>query len=288
MKILITGANGYLGCGVVKQLCLYKCDVVAADFAVEHIHENVEKKACNIFEIEDPYEYFGKPDVLLHMAWKDGFIHNSDAHITDLSGHYLFLKKMIASGIKRVAVIGTMHEIGFHEGSINENTVCSPMNLYGISKDALRKTVMLMASQNNISWQWLRGFYIVGNTPFGNSIFSKLIAAANEGKKEFPFTMGQNQYDFLDYEIFCRQTAAAVMQDNICGIINICSGRPEKLSDRVERFIRENQLNIRLNYGAFPDRPYDSKAVWGNSEKIDTIMEADVLRRSNDHGADQS
>lgn len=61
------------------------------------------------------------------------------------------------------------------------------------------------------------------------------------------------------------------MQDKVNGIINICSGRPEKLADRVERFIKENGYKIKLEYGAFPDRPYDSKAVWGNSAKIDII-----------------
>ena len=29
---------------------------------------------------------------------------------------------------------------------------------------------------------------------------------------------------------------------------------------------------IKLKYGAFPDRPYDSKAVWGDSRKIEAIM----------------
>lgn len=62
-------------------------------------------------------------------------------------------------------------------------------------------------------------------------------------------------------------------QSKINGIINICSGRPEKLSDRVERFIKENDYDIKLEYGAFPDRPYDSKAVWGNSQKIEQILE---------------
>ena len=57
------------------------------------------------------------------------------------------------------------------------------------------------------------------------------------------------------------------------GIINICYGRPERLSDRVERFIKENDYNIKLKYGAFPDRPYDSKAIWGNDTKIKSIME---------------
>ena len=99
-----------------------------------------------------------------------------------------------------------------------------------------------------------------------------LVTAEKEGKTEFPFTMGQNQFDFIDYEQFCEQVAAAVQQDEIDGIINICSGRPERLCDRVERFIQENGYDIKLEYGAFPDRPYDSKAVWGSSDKISQIM----------------
>ena len=58
------------------------------------------------------------------------------------------------------------------------------------------------------------------------------------------FTTGQNQYDFLDYPDFCHQVAAAVNQDEVLGIINICSGKPEKLADRVERFIAENGLDV--------------------------------------------
>ena len=68
------------------------------------------------------------------------------------------------------------------------------------------------------------------------------------------------------------QIFAVVSQQNEQGIINICSGRPEKLADRVERFIKENNYNIKLQYGAFPDRPYDSKAIWGDNTKIDKIM----------------
>ena len=94
-----------------------------------------------------------------------------------------------------------------------------------------------------------------------------------DGKKEFPFTYGQNQYDFIDYSDFCIQVAAAVSQEKVNGVINICSGRPEKLADRVERFLKENNYCIKLNYGAFPDRPYDSKAVWGDNKKISKILE---------------
>ena len=78
--------------------------------------------------------------------------------------------------------------------------------------------------------------------------------------------MGINQWDFIDYDDFCIQVGAAVEQREINGIINICSGRPEKLSERVERFISENNYKIKLDYGKFPDRPYDSKAVWGDDK----------------------
>ena len=119
---------------------------------------------------------------------------------------------------------------------------------------------------------WLRGYYIVSNDANGASIFSKIVQAVNNGQIEFPFTMGINQYDYLDYEDFCKMTVASVLQNEVLGIINICSGRPEKLSDRVERFIKENNYDINLKYGFFPDRPYDSKAVWGNDNKIRKIM----------------
>lgn len=272
MKILVTGANGYLGQGIVKELSTRNIDVVATGRRVNNIKADVEKIPVDLFDVKDPYNYFGKPDILLHLAWEDGFQHNSESHVNDLPKHYKFLNKMISSGISKAVVMGSMHEIGFYEGSIKESTPCFPETPYGISKNALRQFLIFLANQNNINWQWLRGYYIVGNSEHGSSIFSKITQAVKDGKKNFPFTLGQNQYDFLDYKDFCKQVGATVCQDNINGIINICSGKPEKLADRVERFIKENNYDIHLDYGAFPDRPYDSKAVWGNNEKISQIL----------------
>ncbi len=273
MKILVTGANGYLGQGIVRSILNNGHCVVATDFNTQFVDERAERIVCNLFEVDNPYSFFGEPDVLLHLAWRDGFVHYSSAHIDDLPKHYAFIKKMVDGGIQQVAVMGSMHEIGFFEGSINESTPCHPTTPYGIGKNALRDLTQMICKQKNIVFQWLRGYYIVGNSKFGSSIFSKITAAVDEGKTEFPFTLGQNQYDFIDYPDFCAQVAAVVGQKNEQGIINICSGKPEKLADRVERFIKENGYRIKLQYGAFPDRPYDSKAIWGNDTKIRKIME---------------
>ena len=261
-KILVTGANGYLGKGIVKQLLDDGCHVIATDMTDKYIDRRADIRCVDLFNLQDPFDFFDKPDILLHLAWRDGFVHSSINHVNDLPKHYDFITKMINGGVKQVGVMGSMHEIGFYEGSINESTPANPQSLYGVSKNALRMLVELECKENDVMFQWLRGFYIVGNTEDGSSIFSKIVQAVHQGEKEFPFTMGSNQFDFLDYSDFCKLVA-----DEINGIINICSGKPEKISDRVERFITENHFDIKLGYGMFPDRPYDSKAIWGNNFK---------------------
>ena len=271
-RILVTGANGYLGQGIVKELLEAGKDVIATDFNIEGIDSRAKKVACNLFEVEDIEKTFFEPDTVLHLAWRDGFKHYSEAHIKDLPLHFEFIKKCTSSSIEKIAIMGSMHEVGFYEGCINADTPCNPTTPYGISKNALRNLAKMTANQSDKLFQWLRGFYIVGTEKNGSSIFSKIVQAVDRGDKTFPFTMGLNQFDFIEYEVFCKEVAEAVSQDELNGIINICSGYPEKLSDRVERFIKENDYDIRLDYGAFPDRPYDSKAVWGDAKLIEQIM----------------
>lgn len=146
--------------------------------------------------------------------------------------------------------------------------------MYGIAKNALREACELLVDSKSTKFQWLRGFYIVGTTKYGSSIFAKIVQAEEQGKTEFPFTSGKNQYDFLNYSEFCRSVALTVTQSTVNGIINISSGTPQKLSERVEQFITENNFNIRLQYGAYPDRPYDSKAIWGDNSKLRQIQAA--------------
>ena len=73
MKILVTGANGYLGQGIVKVLCDVGANVVATDFITSNVDERAHTVACDLFSLEDPYQYFEGPDVVLHLAWRDGF-----------------------------------------------------------------------------------------------------------------------------------------------------------------------------------------------------------------------
>lgn len=272
-KILVTGAGGYIGRHVVKAVLDSGLEVVASDLRVDGIDDRATKIQANIFGPNDSlFEELGSPDVCLHMAWRDGFKHNSDNHMGDLSSHYRFIKTMLDAGLKQIAVMGTMHEVGYWEGAIDESTPCHPASMYGIAKNALREATLMLAKEKDATVQWIRAYYIVGDDAHGSSIFSKLLQAANEGKPTFPFTTGKNKYDFIDVDELARQISAVVSQDQVNGIINCCTGEPLTLAERVERYIKENGLNIKLEYGAFPDRPYDSPGVWGDATKIRQIL----------------
>lgn len=271
--VLVTGAGGYIGNYVVKMLLDMGVNVLAVDNNTERIDFRANIVEYNIFSGDEQiYDHLGRPDICLHMAWRDGFIHNSESHLKYLYSHYEFITNMVNGGLKHIAVMGTMHEVGYYEGEINENTSTNPFSLYGIAKNSLRQAIETFLKDKDIVYQWLRAFYIYGDDLKNKSIFSKIIQAEQEGKSSFPFTSGENKYDFISVSELARQISFSVMQTEIKGIINCCSGKATPLKDMVEEFIAKNGFKIKLEYGAFPERPYDSPALWGSNDKIQRII----------------
>ena len=277
--ILVTGAAGYIGRHVVKNALDRGYKVIAADFNFKGVDERAEFCDVPLFSGDpDLYRKLGSPDVCIHLAWRDGFRHNSSAHMKDLSSHVVFLNTLIDGGLKDLSVMGTMHEVGYWEGAINESTPCKPQSQYGIAKNALRQSMMLTLADSPCKLHWLRAYYITGDEAHGSSIFAKIAQAELDGKKTFPFTSGKNLYDFIDVDKLANMIVAASVQEEINGIINVCTGKPMSLADRVEKFLRDKNYTIKLDYGAFPDRPYDSPGTWGDPAKINRILANDTYK----------
>ncbi len=277
MRVAVTGASGYIGRFVVKELLDRGHEVIAVDLHYKEVDSRSKLSEANIFSGDrDIYDQLERPDLCIHMAWQDGFIHNSPKHMENLSSHFTFLKNLIHGGCKNIAVMGTMHEVGFWEGMVDANTPCNPLSQYGVAKNALRQALLLLTKDMpDVHIYWLRAFYILGDDSRNSSVFTKLLQAAEDGKKTFPFTTGENQYDFINVRQLARYIVAASTQTTYTGIINVCSGKPVSLKEKVEEFIREKGIDISLEYGAFPQRPYDSRIIYGDSTIIDQIMRMD-------------
>ncbi|GAA2956697.1 MULTISPECIES: NAD-dependent epimerase/dehydratase family protein [Microbacterium] len=273
--VVVTGAGGYIGRHVVTALADRGVPVIAvvrpgSGAALDPRARRVE---FDILAEDTLPDGLAEARALVHLAWRDGFVHNSPAHMLELSAHYAFLRRAAAAGVDAVVALGTMHEVGYWEGAIDAGTPTNPRSLYGVAKDALRRSLELGLPED-VRLVWARCYYIFGDDRHSNSIFARLLEAVAAGKSTFPFTTGRNKYDFIAVEELGRQLAAVALDDDARGVINCSSGEPVSLADQVEWFIRSRGLPITLEYGAFPDRPYDSPAVWGDATRIHEIMAA--------------
>ena len=274
VKVLVTGANGYIGSHLVKRLLDCGHEVIAVDLKDNNIDSRALFFSVDIFKEKfDYYTIFKKPDVLVHLACKDVPVHNSIYHIESLPSHFLFIKEMIDNGLKHVVTVGSMHDVGYFEGAISEDTEPKPATFYGIAKDSLRRMVQVYAKENAVIHQHLRFFYTYGDDEKSSgSVFSKILKMAKEGSETFPFTDGKNKFDYIEINELAKQVEAVITQKEIDGIINCCSGKPVAIKEQVEMFISENHLNIRPDYGKYPTRPYDSPCVYGDLKKLTEIL----------------
>lgn len=279
MKILVTGATGFIGSHVINELLKYDHQIIIAvrnKNSVKHLQDKIKVIEFDLDNLQSNKNYFsesGKPDLLIHLAWQGLPNYKEKFHLEkNLPSHSAFLKNIVSNGLQNLVVTGTCFEYGMKEGCLSEEMESDPQNPYALAKDKLRKFLEELQKQNSFNLKWVRLFYMYGKGQNPNSLFSQLETALQKGDKVFNMSGGEQLRDYLPIETVAEYIVKIALQNKINGIINCCSGVPVKVKTFVKNYLKENNKTIDLNLGYYPYADYEAMAFWGDDTKLKKIL----------------
>lgn len=283
MKVLVTGATGFIGNYVIKELLKCSHDIVATSrdqnkAAKFGWFSQVQCIPCDLNVMQENFfQFFRQPDLLIHLAWESLPNYKDLFHLEEnLVSNYRFLKNMIEYGLKSLVVTGTCFEYGMQSGALSEEMETKPDNPYGLAKDTLRKFLEQLQIKINFEFKWVRLFYMYGKGQSPNSILSLLERALEKGEASFNMSGGEQLRDYLPVEKLAEYIVKISMQNKVNGIINCCSGNPISIRNLVENHLKKKQKNIYLNLRYYPYPDYEPVAFWGDDKKLKMALEDSV------------
>ena len=275
MKVLVTGATGFVGRHVVASLLERGHEVTAVGRDAGKLErmpwgKRVRFVACDLHRDFTPVvERAGELDALVHLAWPGLPNYKDFFHLEEnLPADLRFLRAMVEAGLARITVAGTCLEYGLQEGALAEDAPTSPGTPYGLAKDTLRKSLELLARSKPFRLQWVRLFYMYGEGQNPRSLLAQLDSAIAERRAEFDMSPGDQQRDYLPIESVAENFAKLVEHPECEGVVNCCSGKPVSVIELVERRLRERGAAMRLNRGRYAYPDYEPRAFWGVPAKL--------------------
>ncbi len=281
MKVLVTGATGFIGSYVVNELLRQHQQVIASSSNPERAskmdwYSSSTYLPFDLAEYEesiDYYTFFGRPDRMIHLAWEGLPNYKSSFHLDiNLPRHYSFLSNLLRNGLQDLTVTGTCFEYGMQEGALSEDMVTLPGNPYGVAKDELRKKLQLLQKEKGFNFKWARLFYMYGKGQNPKSLLSQLDSALDNQEAVFNMSGGEQVRDFLPIEKVAEYLVKIVLQDKVTGVINCCSGTPITVKAFVEKHLQLTNRHISLNLGYYPYPDYEPMSFWGDNKKLKQII----------------
>jgi nucleoside-diphosphate-sugar epimerase len=273
MRILVTGARGFIGSQVIPLLLRAGHEVHAVSRDCSGQPVGVHAHVANILasDCRELLETI-KPSHLLHLGWHvpPGNFWAGKENIDWLNASLTLFQSFAAAGGRRWVGAGTCAEYDWsRSGIFREPDPCFPASLYGACKCSLHMISGRLGEQLGIEVASGRVFFPYGPAePAGRlvpSVIRSLLAGESIG-----CTGGLQVRDY----VFIEDVAAAfvrLLETNICGPVNIGSGASITVGEvvvMIGEMIGRPEL---IQFGALPSRAREPHEIVADVSRLQSL-----------------
>lgn len=211
MKILVTGASGFVGRYLVNDLSRTDEVIACVRQKSNHMPSSVQQTvSSSFFDLAIPKD----TDVIVHLA---GIAHNKNNSVDEfkkinVDGTLELARKALESNIKRFIFMSSIGVNGnsTHGKAFTEQDTPNPTNDYTKSKYEAEKALAKLFENTNIDLVIIRPPLIYAHDAPGN--FSKLLMLIKLGQF-LPFGCTHNQRSFIAIENLVSFITACIYHD---------------------------------------------------------------------------
>lgn len=280
MKILITGANGFLGSNTLR-IALKKGHEI---FAISQNNNNIQDLNDKIYFRENrSYDYYNLrkeivdfcPDVIMHFAWWGGNNYNDTNSIDQynknipLAISLLEISKDCFKTPKFIG-IGSFAEYGILSTKAKEDQPELPNSNYGLSKNIVKNISKLFCEQYSMEWSWIRPCYVYGPGDVKTRLIPKTISKLKLDKT-IELNSCTSIIDYIFIDDFC-DASITIAENTTNGIFNICSGNEYNIKSVVKIIADKLNNNSQLIFNPKLDREKFPKYICGSNEKLFRVL----------------
>lgn len=279
MRVLVTGASGFIGSHVVRELVTNGHEVFAIVREGDSLMRLLDiKDNITILygEIDNVLSLLNEvkvsiPEACIHLAWyaEPRQYLNSSENLSSLQTSINLLNRLFENGCEHFIGAGTCAEYDITDEVLLETTKLRPDSMYAATKISFSLIGEQVAKKYNKKFSWGRIFYLYG--PFEDSrrlIPSAIISLING--KEFPASSGLQTRDFLHVRDVAR-AFVAILQQKATGFFNICSASPISVKEILEMIEEILGVNNMIQLGTLPSRAWEPMYICGCNEKLRSI-----------------
>jgi nucleoside-diphosphate-sugar epimerase len=277
MRVLLTGAGGFIGAQVARALLARGAEVHAVVRDKAHaprLTAIAKELTLHEADLVDPAATArviaaSKPEICVHGAWYavPGKYLDAPENLTHVAASLDLAQRLVHAGCTRLVGLGTCFEYDTSLGvPLTESSATKPRFLYAASKLALHDMLVQYAPLAKIGFAWCRIFYQYGPMEARERLVPHVIDRLLGGGVA-DTTLGGQIRDFL-HVADVGAAIAAVALSELEGAVNVGSGTPVTVRELVSTIARLCEAEDRVHFGAIPYRPGDPMHVLADVTKL--------------------